>query len=620
MLFREVTKMTKILFTTSVTPYPTDPWNETMTDGGAQRFTKGQDIFTINTHAHCHANHLLAQNISIPSEVLEYPTWDIFTGKIKKKYDYVGISFFPMHMDNVLKMCLYIRKKSPATKIILGSYGAQSFSAAFNKEEAKKYADYICLGEGIKFLRDLLGESTDSPVTERLLPKCGGTVSWLDKRPKGSIGMLISGLGCAGGCDFCSTTQMFGQKRHQLLTGKQVADELRRYLKVYPGIEQVMVIEEDHFRVPEHLLEIGKELRKDPETLAHLDYFTFGSTGNIKAFAETYGWEELALTGVGALFIGLESKFAGEHGYDKRADGASREVFENLHKIGIRTVGAWMCGWDFHDRNNIVEDLEWLVSLNPTFYQLTRVSPFPGTPFWDRAKEEERLLDVPWEDVHFWSSAHKAASFEGHELIDFVEKGYTKLYETWGSSITNKIIVHLNGYEFCRNAKSDILRDYKSQYHKKVAASLYPFIAACERFAPNGRVRRRMFKLEELYRNILGEPTKSQKLLSRYIAMRAAVGKKREMKDPCNRYPRDDVCKLYLYEKKQDGENSSPYKVIFPEKGIPFYSYKVGQSLNRYKLSTINWVLKGISKIYATENIDELLGKRLKEGAISTGF
>jgi len=614
--------MTKILFTTSVTPYPTDPWNETMTDGAAQRFTKGQDIFTINAHAHCHANHLLAQNISIPSEILEYPTWDIFTKKIKEAYDYVGISFFPMHMDNVLKMCKHIRKESPDTKIILGSYGAQSFSAAFNEEEAKEYADYVCLGEGIQFLRNLLGEPMDTPITERLLPKCGGAISWLDKRPKGSIGMLISGLGCAGGCDFCSTTQMYGHKRHQLLSGKQVADELKRYLEVYPGLEQVMVIEEDHFRVPEHLLEIGEELRKDPETLAHIDYLTFGSTGNIQKFADTYGWEELALTGVGALFIGLESKFAGEHGYDKRADGESKEVFKNLHRIGIRTVGAWMCGWDFHDRNNIKEDLEWFIALNPTYYQLTRVSPFPGTPFWRRAKEEDRLLDVPWEDVHFWSSAHKAANFEGHELLDFVEKGYAKLYETWGSSITNKIFVHLNGYEFCRNSKSDILRDYRSQYHRKIAASLYPFISPCERLAPNGRVRRRMFKLEELYREILGEPTKSQKLLAKYMVRRAVKGKKQEMRDPRSRHPRDEVCKLYRYEKKPDGENSSPfpYKVIYPEKGIPFYVYKVEQSLNRYKMRAISGGLKGVSKIYATEDTDKLLGKRLREGVLSTGF
>jgi haloalkane dehalogenase len=615
-------KMTKILLTTSVQPYPTDPWNEIMSDGTAQRFTKGQDIFTIHSHAHCHANHLLAQNISVPCEVLEYPSWEIFTKKIEEQYDFVGISFFPMHMDNVLKMCTHIRKASPSTRILLGSYGAQSFAAAFGEEEAKEYADYVCLGEGIQFLRFLLGEPAAAPISERLLPKCGGTVPWLDKRPKGSFGMLVSGLGCAGGCDFCSTTQLYGQKRHQLLTGKQVAREIKRYQAVYPELEQVMVIEEDHFRVPEHLMEIGEELREDPQTLADIDYLTFGSTGNIQKFAEKHGWEELALTGVGALFIGVESKFAAEHGYDKRADGASKEVFRNLHNIGIRTVGAWMCGWDFHDRNNIHEDLEWFVSLNPTFYQLTRVAPFPGTPFWKKAKEEGRLLDVPWEDVHFWSSAHRPNNFESHELLEFVEKGYTKLYETWGSSITNKLVVHLNGYRFCMNAESEVLREYKSQFHKKIAASLYPFVAACEQFAPNGRVQRRMSKLHEFYRDLLGEPTKSQQLLARYILRRAAKGKKEQTKASISRSQHQEVCKIYRYDKDPQTERESPfpYEVIYPEKGASFYSYKLGQALNRYKLGAVNGVIKAASKIYSTEDVDELLGKRLKEGALSTGL
>jgi len=436
------------------------------------------------------------------------------------------------------------------------------------------------------------------------------------------VGQLISGLGCAGGCDFCSTTQLYGQKRHQLLTGTQVAKEIKRYQQVYPELEQVMVIEEDHFRVPEHLLEIGEELRKDPEILSHIDFFTFGSTGNIQKFVDTYGWEELALTGVGALFIGLESKFAGEHGYSKRADGESREVFKNLHKIGIRTVGAWMCGWDFHDRTNIKEDLEWLVSLNPTFYQLTRVSPFPGTPFWKRAKEENRLLDVPWEDVHFWSGAHKAANFEGHELLDFVEKGYAQLYETWGASITNKLLVHLNGYRFCKDSKNEILRDHKSQYHKKVAASLYPFIGACERFAPNGRVQRRMSKLEEFYRETLGEPTKSQRLLAKYMLRRATKGKKENAKDPLNRNRNDEVCKLYRYDKNSSGSDDSPfpYEVVYPQKGVSFYTYKFEQGLTDYKLGAISGITRAVSKLYSTEDTDELLGKRLKAGALSTGF
>jgi len=55
-----------------------------------------------------------------------------------------------------------------------------------------------------------------------------------------------------------------------------------------------------------------------------------------------------------------------------------------------------MCGWDWHDHQTIYEDLNWFISLEPTFNQLSRVCPFPGTPLWDRLREDGReLVRVP---------------------------------------------------------------------------------------------------------------------------------------------------------------------------------------------------------------------------------
>ena len=61
----------QILFTTPCYPYPTLPANDSLTDATGQRFTKGDDVFTIVSHTHCYANHILAQNIDIPSILLE---------------------------------------------------------------------------------------------------------------------------------------------------------------------------------------------------------------------------------------------------------------------------------------------------------------------------------------------------------------------------------------------------------------------------------------------------------------------------------------------------------------------------------------------------------------------
>ncbi|MDP6561133.1 MAG: hypothetical protein QF619_13620, partial [Candidatus Binatia bacterium] len=59
--------MTKVLLSTPCQPYPTEAWNDSLTDLMGQRFTKGQDIFTMTGHMHCHGSHLIAQNISTPT-------------------------------------------------------------------------------------------------------------------------------------------------------------------------------------------------------------------------------------------------------------------------------------------------------------------------------------------------------------------------------------------------------------------------------------------------------------------------------------------------------------------------------------------------------------------------
>ncbi|MCK4370397.1 MAG: hypothetical protein KAW03_04970, partial [Candidatus Lokiarchaeota archaeon] len=244
----------RILLTTPTYPYPTLPANDSLTDATGQRFTHGDDIFTIISHTHCFGNHILAQNINEPSVLLEYPRWDHFTKEVDKGYEYIGISCFPVHLDSVLKMCEYIRENSPDTTILIGSYGAQAFKAKYDEETQKKYVDYAVKGEGVKFLRELLGEDINRPIEQKLMPKCGGSLHFIDKYPKGTIGFLVSGLGCPGACDFCSTTEMFGYKRLQFLSPEELVKHMHLYHKYFPDVSQIFVIEEDHFRYPEYLI------------------------------------------------------------------------------------------------------------------------------------------------------------------------------------------------------------------------------------------------------------------------------------------------------------------------------------------------------------------------------
>jgi hypothetical protein len=553
-----------ILLTTPTFPYPTLPWNDSMTDAAGQRFTKGDDIFTVYSHTHCFANHILAQNVDVPALLLEYPRWEDFTREVDKGYPVIGISAFPVHLDAVMKMCRYIRQRSPATKILLGSYAGQAFQASYDAEEQKRYVDHVVHGEGVRFLRSFLGEPVDRPIRQALMPKAGGTLPFLSKYPAGTIGFLVSGLGCPGGCDFCSTTALFDRRRVQLLTPRELVDHMHLYYTHFPQVRQVFVVEEDHFRYPAYLDETRAYWMGHPEMMERVDWFGFGSIDYIGKFAQEYGWDAVAELGIGAVFIGVESKFAGEHGYEKRDEVDAREVFKRLHGMGIRTIGAWICGWDFHDHSNIYEDLNHFVALQPTYQQLTRLSPFPGTQLWEKLKEEERVMEVPWEDVHFWSGAQRNIVLEAHETLNLTDEGYSLLYRTWGPSLLRRLDVQLNGYEYCKRSDNPILRRHRARFFKQHCALFWTFLYALDRHAPNGVVRRRGRKLDERYRRVIGEPTPVMEALGRSTESLATAFKVREFFDPINRHPKEEPFKRYVYDRNGSSNGAVPYRVEKP--------------------------------------------------------
>ena len=608
----------KILLTTPTFPYPTLPANDSLTDATGQRFTHGDDIFTIISHTHCFGNHILAQNIDKPSVLLEYPRWEHFTKEVDKGYDYIGISCLPVHLDNVLKMCKYIREKSPDTTILIGSYGAQAFKAKYDEETQKKYVDYAVKGEGVKFLRELLGEDTNRPIEQKLMPKCGGSLWFVDKYPRGVIGFLVSGLGCPGACDFCATTEMFGYKRIQLLSPEELVKHMHLYHKYFPDVSQIFVIEEDHFRHPEYLIKTKQYWESNPKVVETLDWFAFGSVDHIWNFADKYGWDAIAEIGIGAIFIGVESKFAGEHGYTKVKEADAREVFNKLHNMGIRTVGAWICGWDFHDHSNIYEDLNYFVACYPTYQQLTRLSPFPGTALYNKMKKCGRIKDVPWEDVHFWSGSQENVALEIHETLNLTEYGYDLIYKTWGPSILRKLDVLLRGYEFCMNSDNPIMRDHKSEFFKQQAAVLQSMCGAMNRFAPNGVVRRRVSKIDQKYRELIGEPTAIQRVLSRNMEERAKKFKIQNFLDPINRYPKEEPAKRYSYLKnKKFAEGDTPYKTELLSKR-PF-----DLRWNKFKFKQRSHFLSFLSKMKSSKGnsgLDKHIIKGLKKQTIASAF
>ena len=95
----------------------------------------------------------IAENLEAPTTVLQYPSKRELIGELEGGYDVVGVSFVLATYHRMKEIVALIRKHSPGSKIVLGGYGTVA-----PDEMLLPYGDHVCRGEGVAFMRRLLGE------------------------------------------------------------------------------------------------------------------------------------------------------------------------------------------------------------------------------------------------------------------------------------------------------------------------------------------------------------------------------------------------------------------------------------------------------------------------------
>ena len=116
----------KLLLTSVFGPYGVDDEygeKENKMELFHNQVTREQGIFSYRFNHGSQGLYFLAENIDIPTAVLDFPTLGRFKKELKKGYDYIGISFIIPNFKKAKRMTQAIRELSPKSKIILGGHG-----------------------------------------------------------------------------------------------------------------------------------------------------------------------------------------------------------------------------------------------------------------------------------------------------------------------------------------------------------------------------------------------------------------------------------------------------------------------------------------------------------------
>lgn len=493
-------------------PYPDIDKTDSM-DLYTSRLTKGQEIFTLRSYYPALPVYLLAQNVSIPSVALEYPAFEEFVEEVKKGYDYIGINFNTIFFDNTLKMCRAVKELSPKTKIILGGYGVTCLKENFQEEkELLSLVDYVCHGEGIRFVRELLGEPLDGEIRQEF------PMAYIySMGEKIGFDNAISALGCRGACEFCCTSAFFDYKEVTLVPPAELWKTIKSKL-LKEECNFVWIYDEDFFADAAYVREMARLIKNDKEIPP--EKVAWAGFGSIRSISQ-YETEELVEMGVSAIWIGVESKFTN---LPKRKGKDIKDVFASLREAGIQTVGSFIIGWDFQTPENIMEDINYFTDLKPTYNQISSLMPCPETRLWDRLKKENKLYteNFRWEKHHLYSIMHRHTSIKDEDVIRYVNFTQKTLYEKDGPSILRTFEVNLNGYINCRESANERIKARASNY-KLWCHKIYPALCAAGVYAPSREAKESISILREKYLDTFGPSSLTSRLKSLLFLCYAGV-------------------------------------------------------------------------------------------------
>ncbi len=446
--------------------------------------TREQGIFSYRFNHGSQGLYFLAENIEMPSTVLDFPTLERFKKELGKGYDYIGISFIIPNFKKAKEMARLIRELSPGSRIILGGHGANIPGI-----EKMIDQDYICRGEGVYFLRKLFKENIDRPIRHPLgYSSFNRQVMGVPWSP--DSGILITGVGCANKCRFCATSHFFGEYTPYLKTGKEIFDLCCRY-EDEKKITDFGILDENFLKMKDRALELMDLMEK------HKRYFTFAIFSSAETLKELGDLDILVRLGVTFIWIGVESK---KEIYAKNKGTDFSSLINEIKTRGIAVLASSILFLEEHDKTTIWEDIDFVTSLKPDYLQFAELGPIPGTKLYSDYEQQGKLLKgIPYAAQHgqgkIW---FKHEHFTRDESEDFLRLAFEIDYSRNGASMLRAIKTTLGGYMYCLNHENELVRARLRTYKNNLKMMRY-FLISSTIFVQNRQSELLLKEIKELF-------------------------------------------------------------------------------------------------------------------------
>jgi hypothetical protein len=404
--------------------------------------TRVQQAFSLRAHHRSFGLMFIQANIRAASTLLDFPTLDRFIREITtERYDVVGISSIVMNVAKVATMCRLVRRHLPEATLVVGGHVANLADI-----ESRIDADHVVRGEGIRWMRRFLGEDENAPIRHPRVT-AGFNVRAMGipvRRRRGEQpSVLVPSVGCPMGCNFCSTSAMFGGKGKFIdfyRTGDELFDVMCE-LEDEMGAHSFFVMDENF------LLHRKRALRLLDLMVAHDKSWELHVFSSAKVL-RSYSIEQLVGLGLAWVWLGLEGE---DSQYTKVRGVDTQDLVRTLQAHGTSVLGSTIIGLEEHTLENIDAAIDFAVGHDTEFHQFMLYTAVPGTPLHAALHSQGILLEpgeCPEADAHGqlrFNFRHQ--NIRPGEETEFLLRAFRRDLEVNGPSVLRMARTVLRGWQ-----------------------------------------------------------------------------------------------------------------------------------------------------------------------------
>ncbi len=389
------------------------------------------------------------ENAGINVEMLDLSGIENFEEVAEMHARQSSASFFALtsttpQMPAATKITRAIRKGRPNSKIILGGPHITLVNAAYKKEAKANYHgratsamekcktlfDILVAGDGEEAIFQAIKDGAPSIIdaddpksamflnNERLneLPYPARHLVDVDSYHYSVDGVramsLIAQLGCPFACGFCGGRESPMLRRVRTRTSENVVREIVEMHRNY-NVNGFMLYD-DELNVNPKMVELMNQIAQAQKDL----HTEFRLRGFIKSqlFTDAQA-EAMVRAGFKWMLTGFES------GSPRILDNINKKstmeentrCVEIARRHGLKVKALMSIGHPGESKETILETRKWLLDAKPDDFDVTIITTYPGTPYYDYARKDEKSKDV-WAYT-FEKNGDKLYSYE----LDYTE-------------------------------------------------------------------------------------------------------------------------------------------------------------------------------------------------------